>query len=67
MKPENRQIGLDYWLSEAEELSSEQLDKLERRVSTIYLDRALKTLTLDELKKLMVGIKKLRNRRIKTA
>ena len=67
MKAENRQIGLGYWLSEAEELSSEQLDKLERRVSTIYLDRALKTLTLDELKKLMVGIKKLRIRRQRTA
>ena len=67
MKPENRQIGLDYWISEAEDLSSEQLDKFERRVSTIYLDRALKTLTLDELKKLMVGIKRIRNRRVKTS
>jgi hypothetical protein len=67
MSEENRRIGLDWWQEELEQMKSSTLDRLDKLVAKNYIERLLRTLTIDELKKLMIMIKRTRIRRQKTA
>ena len=67
MPEENRRIGLDWWQEELEQMRSGTLTRLEKLAAKHYMERLLRTLTIDDLKKLMVMIKRTRIRRQKTA
>jgi hypothetical protein len=55
--------GAGFWLDEMEKMPPATLSKFEKLVAREYMSRALKALTLNELKKLMLGVKKLERRR----
>ena len=60
-------MGLSYWYDECDKMEGQTLDKLEKMVCKEYMSRALRSLTLNEMKKLILHIRKTRGRKYREA